>query len=178
MKYRTALIFVTGLAATLAAAWVGLPHALYKSTPQPVAFNHRLHKDKASMQCADCHAAQTDGSFSTPTLASCAACHADTIGTSAAEKTFVNEWVKPGRELPWQSYSRQPMNVRFSHAPHVNISKIACDSCHGSQGTSLKPAVYQQDRITGYSQQTMSMGACEDCHHRRGVETGCLACHE
>jgi hypothetical protein len=169
------LYFTAGFVAMLAVGWIGFPRALYKSARQPLAFNHHLHKDKASQKCTDCH-----GDNSTPSLASCAGCHAEPMGATADEKILVAAFVKPGREIPWRSYARQPMNVRFPHAVHVNLGRLACDTCHGARGDSTGVSLYQEDRISGYSRHavSMTMSDCEDCHRRRGVEAGCLGCHK
>ena len=57
----------------------------------------------------------------------------------------------------------------------------------------LVERTYEQDRISGYSRDVdghslarlgrtpgdgMKMSDCEDCHHRRNVEVGCLGCHQ
>src|ERR1017187_5224525 len=137
MRHRVALFFTLGFACMLAAGWVGFPHTLYSSARQPLEFNHRVHKDKASEKCADCHGVTADGVFmGTPALSNCAGCHAEPMGTTANEKVLVAAWVKPGREIPWRSYARQPMNVHFSHAVHVNLGKLSCERCHGERGNS------------------------------------------
>ncbi len=181
MRQRRGLFFSLGFAGMLAAGWAGFPRVIYFSARQPLDFNHRVHKEKASQACADCHSVTANGMFTgTPSLSNCAACHAAPMGTSANEKILMASWVTPGREIPWRSYARQPMSVRFSHAVHVNLAKVSCAACHGPQGDSLHSAVYREDRISGYSrhQVSMTMGDCEDCHRRRGVEAGCLGCHK
>jgi hypothetical protein len=196
MQVRTTALFVTGFAAMLAAGWAGLPAVLYTKTAQPLDFNHRVHtaKDKGAMACQDCHAIRADGSFAgIPRTESCAACHAEPVGATENEKRFVAEYVKPNREVPWLVYSRQPVNARFSHAIHVTRGKLACETCHGDHGSTEKLRVYQQNRISGYSRdiwggnlariglkpgEGMKMTDCESCHHSRGVEAGCLGCHQ
>lgn len=194
MSLRGPIFFLTGFAAALAAGWIGLPAALYETHPQPLAFNHRVHKDKASMACQDCHAFREDGSFAgIPKLDNCAACHAQPLGDSATERAFVEQFVTPNREIPWRVYSRQPMNVRFSHAIHVQAGKLACEECHGGHGSSASLRPYQENRISGYSRdiwgpnlarvslkpgEGMKMTDCESCHARQGVEAGCLGCHK
>ena len=181
MRHHTALFFALGFGAVLAAGWLGFPRTLYTSARQPLEFNHRVHKEKASQKCADCHVINSDGDFvGIPALASCAGCHAEPMGTTANEKVLVSAWVKPGREIPWRSYARQPMNVRFSHAVHVNLAKLNCEKCHGAQGDSVSLPIYQEDRISGYSRHSVSMTMtdCEDCHRQRNVEAGCLGCHK
>lgn len=61
---RSALLFLIGLAAMLAAGWTGFPKALYVSRPQPLQFNHQVHADKAGLECSGCHELRADGRFS------------------------------------------------------------------------------------------------------------------
>jgi hypothetical protein len=175
----TVMIFA-GLVAGLSAGWVGFPYAIYKTTPQPLAFSHKAHTgDTGGMTCEDCHAISEDGRFAgIPRLENCAACHAAPLGTTAAEKRFIEEFVTPGREPQWAVYARQPENVYFPHAAHVKRGKVACDECHGSHGTSTALRPHQQDRISGYSRDLQSMDDCVDCHRERGLQHSCLDCHK
>ncbi len=191
MNRRALLAFGAGFAATLALGWLGLPAFLYARAEQPAAFNHKLHTSQAGLACPDCHAIRADGSFTgIPTLAKCAECHAEPLGSSAAEKRLVEEFVKPGREIPWRVYARQPDNVRFPHAVHVGRGGIACERCHGSHGASEMLRPFETNRISGYSRDIwgpslsrlgrrpgagMKMSDCEDCH--APARTSCLACH-
>ena len=179
-RHRTAFVFTAGFGIMMAAGWLGFPRTLYTSARQPLDFNHRLHQDKAGQKCSDCHGITSDGAFTgTPALAACAGCHAEPMGTTPDEKTLVAAFVKPGREIPWRSYAREPMNVRFSHAVHVNLGKLKCEECHDGHGTSNRVALYREDRISGYSRDlAMDMDACENCHRQRGVDAGCLGCHK
>ena len=190
---RSAHLFFGGLALTLAAGWLVFPRVLYVEQSQPLSFNHRIHKDKAGMACKDCHAYEAGGQFAgIPKVNSCAVCHAEMQGTSAAEKILVEQYVKPNREIPWKVYSRQPMNTRFSHAVHDERGKLACDVCHGALGASTSVPAYFENRLTGESRniwgpsavrvglkpgEGMKMSDCEECHAQKGVSAGCLGCH-
>lgn len=194
MTLRSTIVFLGGFATVLAAGWVGFPNLLYKSVAQPLDFNHSVHQKKASMQCADCHSVRSDGtSAGIPATTNCSSCHAEPAGSTKNEKMLVVNWVKPGREIPWQVYSRQPVNVRFSHAVHVQLGKLACENCHGTHGASERLARYEENRISGYSRNIwghnigrftntpgdgMKMSDCEQCHEKKGVEAGCLGCHQ
>ncbi len=180
--------------AALGTGWIGFPLAIYKSRPQPVDFSHKVHAEKAGSQCEDCHSFRDDGTFAgIPTLDKCAVCHAAPMGTSVAEKKFIDQYVTPGREPQWASYARQPENVYFSHAAHVRLARLKCEQCHGEQKSSDKPRLYQEDRISGYSRDIwgrsasrvalrteggMRMDDCVACHRRRGLEHSCLDCHK
>jgi len=195
MSRRTLLAFGAGFLLTAALGWTFLPALLYATAEQPAAFNHKLHtSEKVGLACQDCHAIQEDGRFSgIPPLAKCAGCHAEPLGPSVAEKRLVEEYVKPGREIPWLVYARQPDNVRFSHALHLKRAEIACERCHGAHGASDTLRPYQENRISGESRdiwgpslarvglrpgEGMKMSDCEGCHAQRSrSRSSCLACH-
>jgi ribosomal protein L34E len=179
---RASIPFWAGLAIALGAGWVAFPHAIYRSRPQPVDFSHKIHADKAGTKCEDCHSFREDGSFAgLPTVDQCAACHAAPMGTTAAEKNFIDRYVTPGRQPEWAVYARQPENVSFSHIEHVKRANLTCQTCHGDIGTSNTLRPYQADRISGYSRDVwngMKMTDCVACHQRNGLEQSCLDCHK
>ena len=179
MKIPGKLFFLAGVLAALGAGWAGFPRVIYQTRLQPVDFSHKIHTDKAGAKCEDCHAFREDGSFAgTPTLEQCANCHAAPMGTSAVEKDFIDRYVTPHREPAWVSYARQPQNVWFPHAAHVKRAGLACDRCHGAIGASDRLPLYREDRVGGYSHETMSMDACIACHKADGRENNCLGCHK
>jgi len=176
---RGEIVFTAGMAVALAAGWAGFPRGMDRRVPQPVAFSHKVHAEKAGQACEDCHAFRADGSFAgIPPLERCTGCHTAPMGTTAAEKRFIDQYVTPAREPRWTADSAQPENVYFSHVAHVKLGKVKCESCHGDVGSSgvLRP-VYV-DRISGYSRRTMTMDACVECHRQRGLEFSCLGCHK
>jgi len=132
--------FLLGVIVALAFGWWVFPDLIFSKQSQPFYFSHNTHVDKAGMSCAGCHTFRADGSFTgTPTLSSCAACHADIltpepddkstkaeIAAYQAEKTFVNDYVRKGAPVPWQVHQMQPDNVFFSHAAHF----MKCYDCH------------------------------------------------
>jgi menaquinone reductase, multiheme cytochrome c subunit len=196
MNRRALLAFAVGLALALALGWLGLPRLLYARGEQPLRFSHRTHaSDATGLGCQDCHAIGEDGRFTgIPGIDNCAACHSEPLGESADERRLVEEYVTPGREVPWLVYARQPETVHFPHAPHVRRGAVACERCHGPHGTtdSLRP--HETNRVSGYSRdiwgpslarvgiepwQGMKMSDCEGCHARQGPgRTACLACHK
>ena len=186
--------FAAGAALALAAGWIAFPYAIYKSRPEPVDFSHKVHADKAGAKCEDCHAFRDDGTYAgVPALDKCAGCHAAPMGTTAAEKKFIDGYVTPNREPVWFSYARQPENVYFSHAAHVKLGGLKCEQCHGAEGAGDHLRPYRQDRISGYSRDVlpiagerhgrgmsrgMSMDDCIACHRQRGLERSCLDCQQ
>ena len=182
MKHRGKIVFLAGTLAALCAGWLGFPHAIYESRPQPVNFSHKIHTVKAGAKCVDCHAFREDGTFAgIPTLDQCAGCHAAPMGSTAAEKNFIDQYVTPQREPQWASYARQPENVYFSHITHVKLGRLTCERCHGDVGSTDGLRPYQQDRISGYSRDIwrgMTMDGCVACHRQHGLEHSCLDCHK
>ncbi len=195
------LFFIIGLTLSLIVGWIIFPKLLYSKKEQPFDFSHALHNEMVE-DCQSCHFFREDGSFAgVPKLAQCVDCHMDIQGDTEDEAVFVNEYVIPGREVPWLVYSEQPDCVFFSHAAHVKAGGMDCKTCHGpiGQSTSLKP--YEENRITGYSRDIwghniagikkntwdrMKMDDCSECHVQMGVnqtsvqtEKGaCFVCHK
>jgi len=187
VKIRGKILFLAGAMTALGAGWAGFPRVIYRSRPQPVDFSHKVHAEKADSQCEDCHAFRDDGSFAgIPALDKCAGCHAAAMGTTAAEKNFIEQYVTPQREPQWAANARQPENVYFSHAVHVKRGQVKCEQCHGPQGSSDRLPPYQVDRISGYSRDIwgaggrpgMTMDDCVACHQKQGLEHSCLDCHK
>jgi len=192
---RSVLVFGLGLAVALLAGWVAFPRALYVQRQQPLEFRHKTHAEKSGLaDCNECHAVRDDGTFAgIPAMDKCAGCHSERIGESKAEATLVNDYIKPGHETPWLVYSQQPPNVWFSHAIHLKRAGLNCTDCHADYGDSDQMKVCEVNRISGYSRDIwghsisrvhraphdgMKMSDCENCHHQRHVEVGCLGCHQ
>jgi len=186
--------FVAGIALAMVLGWWVYPTLLFAEKEQPVAFNHQVHLVKNGMACSDCHTLRDDGSFrGLPTTADCAACHSTLQSSSEAEKNFVENYVKQGKEVPWRIHQWQPDNVYFSHAAH---SVDSCNTCHDFAPMELcslchidvartdsAPPVFE-NRLTGYSKTTMKMDRCERCHaqpdHLRdtNANNACFVCHK
>jgi hypothetical protein len=175
--------------------WLGYPQLFYRSEPQPMTFNHRLHTGEgAGMECDACHRLSEDGRFEgIPAVAVCAECHTAPLGTSENEKVLVERYVTPGVEIPWKSYWRQPDNAWFPHAFHVRSAGMGCADCHGGHGSSDTLRDLAVDRLSGYPADVdrvsllavigrgpvgMKMDRCTGCHAQRGVRTGCIECHK
>jgi hypothetical protein len=194
VRLRGKIVFLAGVLTALGAGWIGFPYAIYQSRPQPVDFSHKVHADKAGSKCEDCHAFREDGTFAgIPSLDKCAGCHSAAMGTTVAEKNFIDQYVTPQREPQWLVYARQPENVYFSHITHVKLAQVKCERCHGDEGSTDGLRSYQQDRISGYSRDIwgrpvskiglrteggMRMDDCVACHRQQGLEHSCLDCHK
>jgi menaquinone reductase, multiheme cytochrome c subunit len=176
---KTTFPFLAGAVLAVAAGWTAVPRVVNKTRLQPVDFSHKVHAEKAGAKCEDCHALREDGSFAgLPTLEKCSGCHAAAMGSTAAEKRFIDEYVTPAREPVWASYARQPENVWFPHAAHVKRGSLKCAECHGTIESSDSLPRHREDRISGYSSEVMGMNACIDCHRKNKLEHSCLDCHK
>lgn len=194
VSVRSLLAFLAGAGVALLAGWVAFPQLLYERSQQPLQFSHKVHAEAGSA-CQDCHVLGEDGRFAgIPGVAKCAECHSALMGSTPDEKALVEFYVAHNREIPWLVYSRQPDNVWFPHAVHLNRAKLACERCHAGHGKTDTLRPFERNRISGYSRDIggvslarvtrpgrpttgMKMSDCEDCHAASRVTAGCLACH-
>ncbi len=188
------IAFASGMLVALAGGWLAFPRVLYQTRLQPVDFSHKIHAEKAGAKCEDCHSFRDDGTYAgIPTLDKCSGCHAAAMGTTVAEKNFIDQYVTPNREPQWLSYAQEPENVYFSHIAHVKLGHVKYEQCHGNEGGAATLRPYQQDPISGYSRDIwgrpvsriglrteggMKMDDCVDCHRPQGFEYSCLDCHK
>ncbi len=192
--------FIIGLVAAAIFGWIIFPELMLEEKKQPIAFNHVIHIEGAGMTCEDCHYLREDGTFSgVPTTESCASCHASAITESPEEARFIAEYVDEGVEIKdkWLIYQKQPDNVYFSHAAHnfetctmchedlYATPQDLCNACHLDVGSTTTPPIHRENRLSGYSEETMMMPTCEACHanpgHYDGVtraSNACFTCHK
>ena len=186
--------FIVGLVGALVFGWWIFPELLFSRQDQPVQFSHETHLKDASLDCSVCHHLRADGTFDAlPSTKDCAVCHSQMLGKSEAERVFFNEYVKKGKEVDWKVYQKQPDNVFFSHAVHSlatcnNCHEFSerelCSTCHLDMASSKKPPVFRENRISGYSQDTMKMWQCEACHANpnhlgsTNASNACFVCHK
>jgi hypothetical protein len=169
------IIFFAGFILALIIGWVVFPNLLYSQKPQPMNFNHVAHQDSS---CEDCHAFRADGTYAgIPKVEKCKECHESPMGNTEDERKLVEEYIQKDTEIPWRIYSWQPDNVYFSHAPH-KAKGVACKECHGIMGNEKTLPPFKDNRLTGYSKETMKMIVCEECHAERGVNNECELCHK
>lgn len=135
--------------------------------PQPVAFSHRLHSEKAGLDCDFCHAESAKGDAATlPPVDLCLTCHR-VIKTDSVEVAKLVVAAEKGERIQWVPVYRVPDYVFFGHAPHVKAG-LDCASCHGPVATR---DVLQKDAST-------SMATCLDCHRKKAAPQTCVACHQ
>jgi len=169
------VIFLAGFALALVFGWVIFPGLLFSQKNQPINFSHAAHQDSS---CEDCHTFRDDGTYTgIPKLENCVQCHESQMGQSEDERILVEEYIQNEKEIPWKVYTWQPDNVYFSHAAH-KVKNVACTECHRDVTNEQKNPAYKQNRITGYSSETMKMVECEKCHAQKGASNNCEICHK
>lgn len=114
--------------------------------------------------CTSCHL----GQFTTPAIAMCAICHANTNGSNPPLKNFPSDF-------------KENFNVKFDHAQHLTAAarpKNGCAACHGSsvnRGFGLSIPVNLSAHTTCYSCHTPNsksssgreMASCGVCHDQK-----------
>jgi hypothetical protein len=169
------IFFASGFFIALALGWLVFPDLLYSEKVQPINFSHAKHQDSS---CEDCHSFREDGSYTgIPKVESCRECHEEPMTESKDEIALVEEYLGKDKEIPWLTYSWQPDNVYFSHAPHVG-QDLECTTCHRDVSNEEKLPPVKINRLTKYSKDTMLMVECEKCHAERGTTNACAACHK
>ena len=93
----------------------------------------------------------------------------------------------------WLIYQKQPDNVFFSHALHFGAlaelkgpkeTAAFCSRCHLNVAETDVPPVYRENRLSGYSENTMLMWGCERCHAEHmamgntNASNACFTCHK
>lgn len=175
--------FIAGFVIFSLFGWVVFPKFLFSEQHQPIAFNHVIHGAEAGLSCVDCHYFRADGSYAgIPTIDMCMECHEpgtqELEGKAAEEEAKLQQYAEEGKAIPWLIYSKQPDNVYFSHAAHVKMAKIECNTCHFDMKKMAHPPLYKKNRLDAYSKQTMAMETCEACHQERGKLNDCFVCHK
>ncbi|MBW2195068.1 MAG: cytochrome C [Deltaproteobacteria bacterium] len=187
------IAFFAGFLVFLCIGWGIFPKILYSEKQQPIDFNHQLHVDEMG-DCEACHYFREDGSFSgIPKSENCIECHESAMGEHPEEAKLIDQYIEPGKEIPWLSYARQPDCVFFSHAAHVRMAGLDCMTCHGPIGESEHTRPYQYNRLTKYSRDIwgwniagiktntwdrMKMDDCAECHEENGTNQACFVCHK
>ncbi|MBW1740776.1 MAG: cytochrome C [Deltaproteobacteria bacterium] len=186
--------FFVGFVVLLFVGWIIFPQLLYCEKQQPIDFSHKLHVEEVG-ECEGCHFFREDGSFSgVPKLENCLQCHEEPMGEHPEEAKLIKEYVEPEKEIPWYIYARQPVCVFFSHAAHVKMGELECETCHGPVGDSDHVRPYQYNRLTKYSRDIwgwniagfkknswdrMKMDDCAECHEKmKGTKDACFVCHK
>lgn len=186
--------FVIGIVVALVFGWCIFPSLMFSNELQPVRFSHKTHVMNASLDCNVCHKLRPDGTFDAlPSTADCASCHARELGKSQAERNFVANYVRQGKEVKWLAYQRQPDNVYFNHTIHSLdrcnqchqfSERELCENCHIDLVNMERSPVVGENILSSYSRETMKMWQCERCHANpnhlgsTNANNACFVCHK
>lgn len=161
--------FGLGLVLFLLLGFEVFPRVLQPSVRQPIAFNHKKHADNG-LECVACHEFVNKERFAgIPPIATCLACHEESITTSPEEKK-IQLFAAESKEIPWVRLFKQAGHVHFSHMRHVTIGKIGCSACHGEVGMNSAPPSSLPHQLT--------MDDCISCHKKAEALNDCTGCHK
>lgn len=136
---------------------------------QPIAFSHELHAGQYEIPCQYCHTGvMKSKTANIPSANICMNCHQE-IKTESPEiqKIFAAIDFDPEtrtygnnkKPIEWVRVHNLPDLAYFSHAQHVNVGGLECQTCHGP--IQEMPVVYQYANLT--------MGWCINCHRETQV---------
>jgi len=167
---------------------IGLGRQKGYSPTQPIYFSHKVHAGINQINCLYCHGGAWESKHAgIPTLNICMNCHkviSEYTGTYKIKDEDGNEinatgeikklreqyakftgrpadqWDPTNAVSPqWIKIHNLPDHVFFSHAQHIRVGKVQCQTCHGNIQTMDK--VQQQSEL--------SMGWCINCHRQTKV---------
>ncbi len=165
-------LLIGGIALVMASGGFAAGRVLLRpseAVAQPVLFNHRLHVEDLGLECSTCHEYFASSQHSgLPSIDLCSTCHEEPLTDSPEERKLLG-LVQDGGGQGFRKLMRLPDHVYYSHARHVTVAQIECESCHGGLARTTVPPSTPLVRIT--------MDTCVDCHVARGVTVDCTGCH-
>lgn len=131
---------------------------------QPIKFSHKIHVKENKIECIFCHnSPEYSRESGIPTTNVCLICHSKIKSGKMSGQFEINkikDSFKNKKPIEWIKIHNLPDHVFFSHAQHVSVGKINCQTCHG--------AIEEMHITTQYS--TLSMGWCVGCHRESEVQ--------
>lgn len=131
---------------------------------QPVKFSHVVHAHDNQIDCQYCHYTVTQSKHAgIPDINVCWNCHSIVREGTHSGRHQINKVVEAwdsGEPIRWIKVHNLPDHVYFSHAQHVGVGKIECNTCHGP--------VEEMDRVRQVGD--LSMGWCINCHRDTEVQ--------
>lgn len=131
---------------------------------QPIKFSHAVHATDNQIDCMYCHhTVETSKTAGIPEEELCMNCHIIVREGTHSGRYEISKLINAhenGEAIEWIKVHNLPDHVFFSHAQHVKVGKIACQTCHGPVET--------MDRIKQVSD--LSMGWCINCHRDTEVQ--------
>jgi hypothetical protein len=159
-----AVIFLVMAGITAAAAYEY--QSITTPPPQPIAFPHDLHAQRAQLDCQFCHrTADTANSAGLPAVEQCIFCHQVVARNDPEIQRLIAYW-ETQTPIDWERVHHLPDHVRFMHSAHIQAG-VSCQTCHGNveQMSTVRPV------------RPFSMDDCVDCHRANDAPTDCAYCH-
>lgn len=136
------------------------------STPQPIAYSHKIHVTDYRIDCRFCHSSARKTKYAgIPPVSKCMICHRSVAVNSPEVKILAQYW-KEKKPIPWNRVIDFPDHSYFPHYRMVNAG-ISCLACHPGM----------EKAGTAVQKRSLSMGFCMGCHRSRGVSIDCWTCH-
>ena len=143
---------------------IALGRSQHYEPDQPIKFSHSVHAGQNRIDCLYCHStAEYSKSAGIPSANVCLNCHMVVRDGTRSGKFEINKIfaaVEHEKPIEWTKVYNLPDHAFFSHAQHVGVGKLACQTCHGT--------VEQMDRIVQVPD--LSMGWCINCHRDTEVQ--------
>ncbi len=152
------------------AGWFLFQTAKTRPIIQPVAFSHATHIVKEELECRDCHEGEETVKAGFASIKECYQCHEEPQGKHPDEEKVI-AYGEKGHQIPFIQVNRNVGHVYFSHRAHVRFGEMKCEDCHGDMKTVKTPVSVPTPSLH-------SMGACIDCHRKRGASLECASCHK
>lgn len=131
---------------------------------QPIKFSHVVHVADNKIDCKYCHTTvEYSKSAGIPEVNVCWNCHSIVRNGTYSGGHQINKIVEAhenGTPIEWIRIHNLPDHVFFSHAQHVAVGKIECETCHGP--------IEEMNRVRQVSD--LSMGWCINCHRDTEVQ--------
>lgn len=166
-KWILGLLFGGALAwqiSLLLDAGISLGRQQYYEPDQPVKFSHAVHVADNQIDCKYCHhTAEFSKSAGFPEVNLCMNCHIlvrEGTYSGMHEISKVVMAYETGQPIEWVRIHNLHDHAFFSHAQHVTLGKIECQTCHGP--------IEEMHRVRQV--EDLSMGWCVNCHRDTEVQ--------
>lgn len=125
---------------------------------QPIKFSHAVHVTDNQIDCNYCHhTVEHSKTAHFPEAELCMNCHIIVREGTHSGRHEISKLVnayESGEPIEWVRVHNLQDHVFFSHAQHVAVGQIDCQTCHGP--------IESMDRVKQVSD--LSMGWCINCH--------------
>ncbi|MCF6359756.1 MAG: c-type cytochrome [Cyclobacteriaceae bacterium] len=132
---------------------------------QPIKYSHKVHAGDYKIDCNYCHTGvRKSKNANIPSPNICMNCHSAidkgaNTGTEEIQKIY--DAVENNTPIEWVRVHNLPDLAYFNHSQHVEVGKVACQTCHGP--------VEEMEVVKQYA--NLTMGWCINCHRDTPLNT-------